>query len=276
LGREVAVTVVAANPLDGYLIELEKIVQGGASYCADGPWRCDNSRNCVDCSGMVVCALNNSGTVTPCTNSFAFATICHQAARPDWMTAAYGPGVGTEIPMSVAMMTPGAWGFHGDNEGQAPDRLGDGHIKTSVGGGRSIEAMSHAAGVGYSIFDSPPGFIGYTALPPMLIEWFAPPAPKVPPEMDEQLRAILRNPGKPGVHAGGWWLGYDNGLVDFLIDGGIEPPVRGGMISPDDVKNFAAHGEHLARLELRTRADGSPGFRIIATDGNTYIPQNEV
>jgi len=164
-----------ANPLDDYLLELERMVADGFTYDNSGPWRCDGSRHSADCSGFIVQGLvRGAGIPQDCTNSYAFATMCHQAQRPQWMIDLYGPGVGTQVTMGQAVGIAGAWGIHGNNEGQAPDASGDGHIKTSLGDGRSIEAMSHSAGVGYSTFDSPPGFINYCALPPMLLQWFAP------------------------------------------------------------------------------------------------------
>lgn len=92
--------------------------------------------------------------------------------------------------------------------------------------------------------------------------------PKVEPMLNLHLAARLHNPD------GGWWEAYDNGLVDYLApDGTI---THGGMNSPADVANFAAHGEHVADLVPRTY--GSPpkhGYTIIATDGNHYVPSGQ-
>lgn len=162
-----------STDVDRYLWAWAGIVASGMRY-GTGPSRCTGTGGYVDCSGGTVLALNRAGVPTDCTNSFALAALCHTTPRPQWMTDQYGPGVGTQISMAQAIGTPGAWGFHGNDEGQQPDPSGDGHIKTSVGFGRSVEAMSHQAGVGYSTFDNPAGFITYCALPPMLLDGFAP------------------------------------------------------------------------------------------------------
>lgn len=88
----------------------------------------------------------------------------------------------------------------------------------------------------------------------------------------KQLAARLRNPGGGGQVAG-WWEAYDNGLVDFLGDDGSV--VHGGMCSPSDVGNFAAHGEQVASLVLRPYGAGKHGYTIIAQDGNTYVPSGQ-
>ena len=161
--------MVAANPRDGYMVELEKMVVDGIAYCNELDKRCNPACTCKDCSSFIAAGLNRSGTpVNPCSTSWSFKAQCQQATRPQWMIDLYGPGIGTEITMGQALVLYGAWGIHS---------FGDGHIKTSMGDGhRSIEAMGHRAGVGYSDFDSPPGFIDYCAIPPMLLQWFEPPA----------------------------------------------------------------------------------------------------
>lgn len=188
------------NPLDDYLLELERMVAAGFTYDNSGPWRCDGSRHSADCSGFIVQGLNRgAGVPQACTNSYTFAKMCHDAERPSWMVDAYGPGTGTQVTMEQALGIAGAWGIHGNDEGQAPDASGDGHIKVSMGDGRrSIEAMSHRAGVGYSDFDSPPGFINYCALPPMLLDWFkvTPTGSPVPVTEDEDV-IVIQCPTKP-------------------------------------------------------------------------------
>lgn len=158
--------------------------------------RCTAAFGGVDCSGGTTFALNIAGRQTACASSFDFARDCYNTPRPQWMTDHYGPGQGTFITPEQARDTPGAWGIHGTNWGMAPDMSGDGHIKTSLGhDNRSVEAMGHAAGVGYSTFLD--GFVAFFAIPPRLDGFFvvSPPKPVVTEE-------IMWVPGPHAVPAG--------------------------------------------------------------------------
>lgn len=267
--------MVAVNPRDGFIIVGQQIILRHLRYDNSLSGRCNPQNptdvHGLDCSTFVALALIMAGEACdPCTNSWALAAQCRGALRPQWLTDQFGPGHGTEITQAQAMITPGVVWFHME---------GEGHIEVGIGTpespGKSMGAHSHSTGIGYANYsDIYAGFFDYFAILPQLLPWFfVPPAPKVVPMFNPTLvlAARLRNPGGQG-HVGGWWEGYDNGLVDFLGDDGSI--VHGGMSSPNDVKNFAAHGEHLSRLE--PRMFGSPpqhGYTIIATDGNAYVPE---
>jgi hypothetical protein len=262
--------MVAANPLDGFLIAGEEIISRGLPYDDSLGGRCNaadptNVRG-LDCSSFVALALIMAGeSIDPCTNSWAQAAACAAFMRPDWMNQQIGLGVGSQVPESYALNVPGVLWFH---------MSGVGHVEVGLGeGGKSMGAHSHSQGIGYGQWF--PGFFDFYAIWPTLTPYFyVKPLPKVEPQMNIQLRARLRNPGGQG-HVGGWWEGYDNGLVDFLGDDGTI--AHGGMNSVYDLKNFAEHGEVLARLEPRMY--GHPpkhGYTIIAEDGNRYVPEAQV
>ena len=260
------------NPRDGFILAGRQIIDRHLRYDNSLSGRCNaadpNDVSGLDCSTFVALSLINAGlSCPPCTNSWALADQCRATPRPDWFSAQYGPGVGTEVSQDVALNLLGCCWFH---------MTGEGHIEVGLGNnGDSMGAHSHATGIGYSTFGAvEPGFFDYFAVLPQLLPWFyMPPKPKVEPQMDANLRARLRNPGGQGQVAG-WWEAYDNGLVDFLGDDGVV--VHGGMNSPADVKAFAAHGESVA--ELHPRMYGTPprhGYTIVSESGHTYVPENQ-
>lgn len=143
--------------------------------------RCDWSCGETDCSGLVSGAAQRvkCWVGAGCPNSSALARLCHQAPRPAWMTAMFGPDpwtgsttVGTGISKAQARATKGALKFHGLSQGQNGDGP-TGHVGISLGDGRSIEALSHALDVRIWQFDDDkttycallPGMTGFDTAP---------------------------------------------------------------------------------------------------------------
>lgn len=95
------------------------------------------------------------------------------------------------------------------------------------------------------------------------------PAPvyKVAPMFEPplQIAAFLARPG------GGIWLAADDGVVLYVDTS--NRVTLGGMISPADRKAF--EGRHVAQLKPRRYGPllGKAGYTIVATSGETYIPQ---
>jgi len=114
----------------------------------------DQPPHCVDCSGLTsrVQALLLLVADDFCIGSFEQARLCHQA--------------NTGLPFSLAVNTPGAFGFQGINEGQGGrPGIDPGHIVVFVGDGiHTLEARGHASGVGM-FFASSLRF-DYCAMPP--------------------------------------------------------------------------------------------------------------
>lgn len=134
-------------------------------YYNQGSFRCTGQYHYFDCSGLQSWAGNQVGLDYGCTNSSTMSGWCHNAVRPQWMIDMFGPGQGTGLTPTQAQQTKGAWGFHGANEGL--DGFGDGgHIKASLGDGRSVEAYDTAEGVIIGTFLDQEST--YWALPPGL------------------------------------------------------------------------------------------------------------
>jgi hypothetical protein len=164
------------------------------NYDNSGGNRC-GEHGFVDCSGGVALAFNiawaamGMGPPFVCenTNSYSLARDCVNTARPDWLETMF-PGLGlpgTYVPLGAAMDMPGVLGFHGSDFGMGADWNGDGHVKSAYyGHDVSVEAMSHSAGVGFSVFLNG-SFIPWAAIHPLLLPCFAPaPAPIVEEDMN--------------------------------------------------------------------------------------------
>jgi hypothetical protein len=221
--------------------------------------RCQPSCYAQDCSGLICAACTAVGAGFGCMSSFAIAQLCRQH--------------GTLISEDEAIHTPGAIGI--ENPWGSPNGPSgsNGHVVWFVGDGATT---TEEMGTAYGCVHGPAtgrGFGAWARIPTLSYAPPAPPPPKVPPMFNpnKQLAARLRNPGVPGQQIGGWWDGFDNGLVDFLGDDGSE--VHGGMNSPNDLKAFAGHGEHLAHINLRKRSNGLWGYSITAQSGSSYIPE---
>lgn len=151
-----------------------QLAKVGSAY-STGPSRCTGVHGYFDCSGLQVYALNRVGIATTCTNSFAMARMCRDVPRPQWMVTQFGPGQGTLITPQQALVTRGAWKFHGPDHGYEPSgpNGSGGHIAVSCGDGSSVEAFDHAEGVirgHFSDFRStnwaiPPGMTGFDSAP---------------------------------------------------------------------------------------------------------------
>lgn len=248
--------------VDGYLRACGEIVALGWSYCNDER-RCSPRSRCRDCSTFVAMAINMAGgALNPCTNSWAMATLCKTTPRPAWLTDLVGPGIGTQVPQEIALAWPGTWWFH---------MTGAGHIETGTGtaGGvpGSVGAHSHRTGIGYSHWF--PGFFDFYALAPMLLGGFERLyAWKVQPTYFPPLQVVdfLAN------DAGGTWMLTPEGLVWYSKVGQV--PIMGGMITPADQRAFA--GRTAARLLPRTYGHPSrPGYTIVATSGEQYVPSQQ-
>lgn len=174
-----------------YLDAWDSFIERGFYYCNEGQWRTTGERGCVDCSGGVYLACELAGAPLPagCTNSFEQSRLCHETPRPQWMIDKYGPGVGTSLTLEQANNEPGAWAFHGPNEGQEYGQVG--HIKSKywisrpgnphAGPNVSVEAMSHALDLRYANFPDPQ--VTFCALPPTMLDCFAPHAAEEEPEV---------------------------------------------------------------------------------------------
>lgn len=249
----------------GMLAAAAQIVDEGYHYddAVGAGGRCDPNSQGLDCSTFAALAINRAGgTLDPCTNSWAMATLCKTTPRPAWLIQLVGPGVGTQIPQAIALAWPGTWWFHMTGVGHI--EIGDHELADPL---RSVGAHSHATGIGYSHWF--PNFFDFYAIPPMLLASFEQTyAWKVQPVYNPPLEVVdaLTN------NAGGTWMLNPQGLVVYKLYG--HPDVLGGMISPADQAHFA--GRTAARLEPRTYGQPpKPGYTIVATSGETYVPETQ-
>lgn len=236
--------------------------------------RCDWDCGETDCSGLPGGAAQRIGYhgLDGCPSSAGIAQFCHDQPRPSWMNDLYGPDpwnnswtIGWGISPNQARATKGAFKFHGPNQGIDGDGP-SGHIGTSLGDGRSVEAASHALDLIITTFiDDRDTY--YAILADM--EGFAPAEPKVHPMYDPplQIAADLKNP------QGGRWEARPDGTVRYVNKAG--DVVEGGMVSPTDRMAFS--GRRVAALQLRWyKPKNAPlrraGYSIIATSGEVYIP----
>lgn len=236
--------------------------------------RCGWSHGETDCSGLPGGAASRVGyhLLTGCPSSAGIARICHDQPRPQWMNDLHGPDpwnnswtVGWGVSAEQARGTLGAFKFHGPNQGIDGDGP-RGHIGTSLGDGRSVEAANHALDLIITTFiDERDTY--YAILADM--EGFAPEKPRVMPMYSPplQIAADLKNP------QGGRWEARPDGTVRYVTKAG--DIVEGGMVSPIDKTAFT--GRRVAALELRWyKPKGSllrrAGYVIIATSGEKYVP----
>lgn len=241
--------------------------------------RCGGSHHEFDCSGLQCKGTNGTGLTNGlCTTSFVLAQRC---------TAAGG-----EMTEAEATANDGPevwWAFHGADHGRVDDGSkpngASGHVVLVVRirdangntvGFYTIEAMGHAYGVVRGTFENR-GWTGHYRIPGVVD---TPAPPKVKPMFNpsKQLAARLYDAG-----TGGWFEGYTDGTVDYLPPGTpgqpAPNPVQGGMVSASDRQAFA--GRTLSRLNERwfIRHKGTPqeqhvfGFTIVATSGETYVPE---
>ena len=173
--------------------------------------RCDWTCGQTDCSGLVSGAAKRVGCdVGPgCPSSFDLAIRCHQATRPAWMNLTFGPDpwlnsttMGTGISHAQARATKGALKFHGANQGQTSGGAAngaDGHVGTSLGDGRSIEAIGHALDVRVWTFDDDE--TTYCALLPGMTGFDQTPAPNPDPSSpwEAHVMGIIAK-AVPGAH----------------------------------------------------------------------------
>jgi len=254
------------NPVttwQGMLAAAGHIVSEGYHYDNSIPGRCAPWSHGLDYSTFAALAINRAGgTIDPCTNSWAMATLCKNTPRPQWLTALVGPGLGTEIPQEIALAWPGTWWFHMTDKGHI-------EIGTGMNGGLpgSVGAHSHATGIGYSHWW--PNFFTFYAIAPMLLGSFeATYAWKVQPMYNPPLQVVdfLSN------EAGGTWLLLPNFAVVYTKAG--QPTLIGGMVSPAD--SAAVAGRTPAKLEPRSYGHPArPGYTIVATSGERYVPSTQ-
>lgn len=237
--------------------------------------RCGWSQGETDCSGLVSGSAQRAGyQLAECPNSSALARLCHDAPRPTWMLAKFGPDPwtgswtqGTGITRDQARATRGALKFHGLDQGQNGDGP-TGHVGISCGDGTSVEALSHALDLRIWTFDD--NDTTYCALLPDMTGFE--PEIKVHPMYDPPLQIVadLKNP------AGGRWEAFADGRVRYVNKAG--DIAVGGMITPEDRQAFT--GRQVAQLKLRWYKKAGkfklqPGFIIVATSGETYVPSGQ-
>lgn len=157
-------------------------------YYEQGPGRCHPDQSGYsDCSGFTSFGMNQAGIPWDCDGSFDQARRGHQA--------------GTGLSIDEARHTRGAWLFEGMNEGQGGiPGVDPGHVSTSLGDGRTVEARGHSSGVGIFTFDSlrwdwackPPGLGGFDQQP----------APNPGPGTPQEALAMGMKAAKivPGTH----------------------------------------------------------------------------
>lgn len=241
----------------------------------------------IDCSGGVALSFNIAfvamGLPAPftceATNSYSLARDCFNPPRPQWMIDQFGDDLpGTFVPLGAAMDMPGALGFHGSNWGMSPDANGDGHVKDAYyGHDVSVEAMSHAAGVGFSVFLNG-AFIGFAAVHPLLLPFFAP-----APVVEEVDMLIEQFAGFPAI-------GTNQPIAQFVPADPVLFPhgaviLRYGLRIKGDLKTtnpnthiwvaqFQAGGG--TKWMSMTKKPNSSGLTLIDDKGNTSAPDQGV
>lgn len=202
--------------------------QVGKPYCNEGPWRCTMERGCADCSGFDCWGLNQLGIAYPCSNTDLMAFDLRRK--------------GLLVSAAYARATPGCWAI----------RLsGSHHMVCSIGGGKVVEAASHALGIrignfdgrGFTVFGKPPG--------------------------------LLFPGSEPGVIEGNPMYG-PNDICDVYDDGhgnvwGLQPSggvltLRGGPFFGSYATLRDAHGHPLPSrtdfAHITGRQDGHPGYTL--------------
>lgn len=229
--------------------------------------RCGGTCHEFDCSGLQCHISNETGLTSGlCTTSFVMARLCTD--------------LGLEMGEAFATSEEGPevwWAFKGADHGRVDDGSrpngASGHVVTvvrvrnvdgSTDGYYTIEAMGRAYGCDNGAFWGR-GWTGHYKIPGIT---YAPPPPKVEPQMSQQLNARLYNPQTKG-----WFEGYADGRVDHLNPNGAI--THGGMVTDKDRRDFV--GRTLATLETRWVVHGGVhtfAYTIRATSKETYIPEN--
>lgn len=161
----------------------EELSQVGERYNA-GPGRCTGIGG-WDCSGLatgVPLQDQHPSPALPCTDTDGAALFLQQQRRT--------------CDRSTARATKGAWAIRTKSNPLIP---GDGHIVTSLGDGRTVEAHSSRDGVIVGIFNGNRGFQVY-GLPP-LAGFNDPPTPNPGPSTPEEAHAMgMTARIVPGAH----------------------------------------------------------------------------
>lgn len=232
------------------------LARNGWAYCNEGPWRCDGSRHCFDCSGFL------SGSVMAAVG----ATNPPRCGNTDTLASAL-IARNLTCDRATARATRGAWAIRTNNNPTFP---GDGHMVCSLGDGRTIEAHSHADGIYIGSFDGNRGFQVY-GYPPGIAGFDQPPGTNPGPTTPQEARDMGMTAAKvvPGSHVQNkppWFERYPfvgalhqpNGTTDIVGFNGAK------ITNPKTVTQFGMTVLHLGTLR-------SPIEDIDAVDANTVV-----
>lgn len=251
-------SVAAAQSFVGYH-------EGNNNYNIFSPWQGLNPYNPWCASFTCYCAVEAGGYRFPDNSTFGYKG---EAYTPTMKTRAEQEGIWRDKAWKAS---PGDfvefdWGNDGLIDHVELVIADDGTNLVTIGGNTSN-------GVYYRKRDryNVAGFVALSQSPQAVVP---PPPFKVRPMFDppRPLRAWLHHPDNLGT-----WVGFSSGRVAFLWANGTAPR-EGGMISDADRRAFT--GRTLARLTARPyyRIENGKrvlhhGYTIVATSGETYIPE---
>ncbi len=233
-------------------------------YYSQGPGRYHpDESGYADCSGLVCYGYRTAGEGIGDANSWQIATLAHTK--------------GLGISIEQARTTPGALLFVGANEGQT-NWNNVGHVASSVGDGRTVEARSHVMGVGYwpwnsSRWDWACKPIGLRPSPT------PPPAPPITPRKVANVAFSSMIPGSHAQTKDPW-----NGrkpIVSVVVnaDGTTDLVGMNGASIPGATNAYGVSVFHLGRLNgpvvsIQPEQDAHGEFTgyvvALAEDGGTF------